>query len=494
MEDPGLQTLLSKLNAQVKAYKVAVTAAKAPGATKEQKKAAKDQFKALGKLVSGVDTVNGTQALVGALTAVLAKTQTQGCFGAGTPLRTPSGSKAVEEFRVGDEILTRPEHDPSAAVEVQVVEEVFIRQARVLNLHVGGHVISTTAEHPFWVKERGWLPAGLLEAGDQLATDDEQWVSVEEVYDTGEVQTVYNLRVALHHTYFVGTETGPCCIWAHNLYNFLSGLKVAKNVQEALSKLGKVLSATDRAAIKSQIEDAGKYGAVGNLNDLVVILAGATNISTALQEYLALPHVTEDRISQEKKIDNRNQWKVIMPGDTKESYGFTAYIYTKLDDKNARGLSYAQANQAWIASGGDPTKQNQKIHGHHIVYKDGGTRAPAGLAASKDARDILLYYNINPYWDRANLTYAPNLGHPVTTIEFIRDKLKADFDKNASAEAIKQTLKKLADGYFTVNLPGLTDPRSTITMTLQDLQIRYTALEEACDLTEIACLLAKHPR
>jgi len=32
---------------------------------------------------------------------------------------------------------------------------------RVLNLHVGGRVIRTTAEHPFWVYNEGWKAAGV---------------------------------------------------------------------------------------------------------------------------------------------------------------------------------------------------------------------------------------------------------------------------------------------------------------------------------------------
>ena len=39
---------------------------------------------------------------------------------------------------------------------------------------------------------------------------------VEEAFDTGEWEVAYNLRVADHHTYFVGEEHWGFAAWAHN--------------------------------------------------------------------------------------------------------------------------------------------------------------------------------------------------------------------------------------------------------------------------------------
>jgi hypothetical protein len=135
---------------------------------------------------------------------------------AGTPLKTPGGWKPIEAFCPGDLVLSRNENDPDGPVEVKVVEEVFVGEGLVWNLHVDGQVIQTTAEHPFYVKDRGWLPTNRLRVGDHLATEDGRWAQVEDLLDTGEWAALYNFRVADHHTYFVGCDAWGFSVWAHN--------------------------------------------------------------------------------------------------------------------------------------------------------------------------------------------------------------------------------------------------------------------------------------
>jgi intein/homing endonuclease len=71
---------------------------------------------------------------------------------------------------------------------------------------VAGQVIKSTAEHPFFVWEKGWTPLEELEPGDWIRTDN-GWVEVKQVEDTGRYDTVYNLRVQDFHTYFVGDQS-----------------------------------------------------------------------------------------------------------------------------------------------------------------------------------------------------------------------------------------------------------------------------------------------
>jgi hypothetical protein len=137
-------------------------------------------------------------------------------FAAGTPLLTPDGSKPIEEIRIGDLVLSRPEGDVEAPVQAMVVQEVFVRTGQLWVVGVGGREIGTTAEHPFFVQGKGWVAAGELQEGDLISTHEGRWVAAEGVEDTGEYGTVYNLRVAEYHTYFVGCQEWGWSVWAHN--------------------------------------------------------------------------------------------------------------------------------------------------------------------------------------------------------------------------------------------------------------------------------------
>ena len=162
------------------------------------------------------------------------------CFAAGTPVLTPNGHKAIEQIKPGDLVLSRNEADVYGPVEAKLVEECFVREGVILELHMGGQVIRTTPEHPFYVQNRGWTAARELQAGDLLAGPDGHWTCVEALNDTGKVEAVYNLRVADYHTYFIGKEHWGFSVWAHNQYNYgLSGrdaLAAAVRKTESLSE------------------------------------------------------------------------------------------------------------------------------------------------------------------------------------------------------------------------------------------------------------------
>ena len=135
------------------------------------------------------------------------------CFAAGMPLLTPDGGKLIETFQAGDRILSRSEFDPTGPLEVKQVEEVFVRVGLIRSVWVEGREIRTTAEHPFYVSNKGWVKAEFLEVGDWLSSHDGHWRPVERVEDTRQVETVYNLRVADSHTYFVGCQEWSFSVW-----------------------------------------------------------------------------------------------------------------------------------------------------------------------------------------------------------------------------------------------------------------------------------------
>jgi hypothetical protein len=126
------------------------------------------------------------------------------------------GRRPIEDFRAGDWILSAPEDDPEARPEPKQVEETFQRCAAVLDLYVGSRLIRTTSAHPFYCRERGWIEAGALTPGDLLCGHGGRWTAVTKVVETPDRVTVYNLRIADHHTYFVGGADWGFSVWAHN--------------------------------------------------------------------------------------------------------------------------------------------------------------------------------------------------------------------------------------------------------------------------------------
>jgi hypothetical protein len=130
--------------------------------------------------------------LGGATSFLVMRAAMKACFVAGVPVLTRGGTKAIEELldyqTYGDAcdwVLSRDEHDANGELVWRRVLRRFVRQSLVLNLHVRGQRIGTTAEHPFFVLGAGWTPAHSLRIGDVLLSHDGQHIAVDGVADSG---------------------------------------------------------------------------------------------------------------------------------------------------------------------------------------------------------------------------------------------------------------------------------------------------------------------
>src|SRR5262249_48467053 len=173
------------------------------------------------------------------------------------------GDKPIKDVKQGDLVLASPDWLPNGPVEAKEVEEVFVSEARVLNLHVRGRTIRTTPMHPFYVLGAGWVPCWLLREGDLLRSDDGQWVPVDGLSDSGETTTVYNLRIADYHTYYVGSHEWGFSLWAHNMYELTTAARrAAADELEGLgdgrwsAELGQALRVLDPARPSTSREAA----------------------------------------------------------------------------------------------------------------------------------------------------------------------------------------------------------------------------------------------
>lgn len=143
------------------------------------------------------------------------------CFVAGTLVMAVAGMVAIETIKSGDKVIsTDPE---TMETSPKTVLETYIREVTTLvHLTVNGEEIVTTVDHPFYVKNQGFIKAGELIVGDELLDVNGNVLLVEKfnVELTDKPVKVYNFQVEDFHTYHVG-ENG---VWVHN-----SNCKLIKN-------------------------------------------------------------------------------------------------------------------------------------------------------------------------------------------------------------------------------------------------------------------------
>ena len=196
----------------------------------------------------------------------------QNCFIAGTQVLTGQDSlggsvtAAIEDLRKGDTVLSRSQYDESGAVSLRHVTEVFrktsdhLRILQVQNSDGNIEQLQTTDTHPFWVMGKGWIDAGALQLGDQVAeadgTDDAVVVQSDRV-EHPEGITVYNIEVEGDHTYFVEDGAGEAdWVWVHNICGFRtmmsSDRKTFKKWLESLQSVAAQSGGTTGAKSKEE--------------------------------------------------------------------------------------------------------------------------------------------------------------------------------------------------------------------------------------------------
>ncbi|QVL31339.1 hypothetical protein KIH39_21200 [Telmatocola sphagniphila] len=186
------------------------------------------------------------------------------CFAADTKLWTPTGYRPIQSIKAGEYVYSRNDADPNGPIEPKLVEETFSRLAVIFHLHVENQVIRTTGEHPFYAEGKGWVDAQELLIGDRVLGSKGEWLTIRDLLDTGEFETVYNMRIADHHTYFVGDESWGWEVWSHNkcqLHHFVMvalGSKVERG-SSILTLIGSRTHIAIHRALSKHLETYSKY-------------------------------------------------------------------------------------------------------------------------------------------------------------------------------------------------------------------------------------------
>ena len=147
------------------------------------------------------------------------------CFAAGTLVLMADGSaKAIELIQPGEQVLSVPENNPEGKPVACNVAEAYHNLPRRLwavkvataNDPIPFEPMFTTAEHPFYVKDRGWTKVEELAVDNQLRTAEAGWTNVKLVEPTDRTEPVFNLRVESGQTYFVTPNRVTLAVLVHN--------------------------------------------------------------------------------------------------------------------------------------------------------------------------------------------------------------------------------------------------------------------------------------
>ena len=130
--------------------------------------------------------------------------KTSCCFVAGTLIATSDGDKPIESICIDDYVLSKNEF--TGEVAYKKVTNLFVRSVgQLVHIQASDVDIQTTTEHPFWVHNRGWVPANELSVGDLLELCDNTGIAIDkiELKTSENLIPVYNFEVEDWHTYFI---------------------------------------------------------------------------------------------------------------------------------------------------------------------------------------------------------------------------------------------------------------------------------------------------
>ena len=250
------------------------------------------------------------------------------CFVAGTLVMAVAGMVAIEKIKSGDKVIsTDPE---TMETSPKTVLETYIREVTTLvHLTVNGEEIVTTVDHPFYVKNQGFIKAGELIVGDELLDVNGNVLLVEKfnVELTDEPVTVYNFQVEGFHTYHVG------CFYVlvHNAdYN--------QSPKEIMAERTKGLDTREHPSKYKQISAKEKSRLESKVRDRTI----------TKDEY--------KKLEWNKKISARRQ-------DAVNEFWDQEQIRLQKGENGMRNWSPQQ--KADILNGKRPTYNGKTIQGHH---------------------------------------------------------------------------------------------------------------------------------
>lgn len=237
------------------------------------------------------------------------------CFAAGTPVRTPDGTKPIETLQAGDSVRSFDE-STGEFVTRKVVRTYKSKSSIVYKpcyrVAVAGEAFIVTYEHP-WLTTRGWVTTSTLEVGDLVRLDSDSnqgWGRVERSERVDDEGHVYNLEVEQTHTYLVG-DIGAV---VHNCHHLTGDTwRSAMLKSDARYKLG--LSATIDAVKEREMSD----GAVWLVAATGPVLFSLQPSQLIREGWLCRPEIRFVDVPDAEGVDDASGWHDLYRGGIVEN-------------------------------------------------------------------------------------------------------------------------------------------------------------------------------
>lgn len=127
------------------------------------------------------------------------------CFKKGTLVLTKEGSKPIEEIKEGDEVYSY--NEKTKKKELKKVVRLFKNKTKKwIHLKFSKkEEIICTEEHPFYIKNKGWILAkNIVEKDNVLMYNNSEAELISKYVKTLSIEDTYNFEVESNHNYYVG--------------------------------------------------------------------------------------------------------------------------------------------------------------------------------------------------------------------------------------------------------------------------------------------------
>ena len=124
------------------------------------------------------------------------------CFAAGTKIYTLNGFVDIQDLNIGDTIYAFNFSSKEVEFSTITKKHIFVSKY-IFELTISNETILVTEDHPFYVREKGWVKVKDLILGDVIFLENKSYENVISIREIPWDDKVHNIEVAKHHNYFI---------------------------------------------------------------------------------------------------------------------------------------------------------------------------------------------------------------------------------------------------------------------------------------------------